>query len=98
MKVAAILSLFAVGVNGFTTSTTQRASVSLQATAELEGLVGVDIESGKKIVRACRERIHCAVYLAISIYFTNSSLMEVLVISCSHVYSSTPLDLLNGDR
>jgi hypothetical protein len=52
MKVAAILSLFAVGVNGFTPSTTQRAAVSLQATAELEGLIGVDIESGKKIVCA----------------------------------------------
>jgi hypothetical protein len=54
MKIAAIISLLAVTVDGFAPSltTSTRASVSsLAATAELDGLVGIDIESGKKIVR-----------------------------------------------
>jgi hypothetical protein len=86
MKVAAILSLFAVSVNGFTPSTTQRAPVSsLRATAELEGLVGVDIESGKKIVRRCK----C---ISDAIFFGCYLMYTFFTLSLSQLRSLTPLD------
>jgi hypothetical protein len=52
MKTAVVLSLLAVGsVSAFAPSQQGNArTASLSATGDLTGMVGVDIESGKKIV------------------------------------------------
>jgi hypothetical protein len=47
----AFFSLLAVGsASAFAPSQSVQRNVALAATAELDGLVGVDIETGKKIV------------------------------------------------
>jgi hypothetical protein len=58
----AFLTLLAVGsASAFAPSqSVQRNAVSLGATADLEGMVGVDVETGKKIVR-----ITCIAIIAI---------------------------------
>ena len=62
MKVLAVLLIATIGnVAAFVTPNNHhycRQSSKIAATAELDGLVGVDIESGKKIVRhGIKERI-----------------------------------------
>ena len=48
----AFFSLLALGsASAFAPSQSVQRNVALAATAELDGLVGVDIETGKKIVR-----------------------------------------------
>lgn len=55
MKVLAVLLIATIGnVAAFVTTNNnnhRQALTKIAATAELDGLVGVDIESGKKIVR-----------------------------------------------
>jgi hypothetical protein len=54
--------LAATAVSAFAprqSTTVTRAEISRPATAELEGLVGVDLETGKKIVSAYNPRFEC---------------------------------------
>ena len=51
MKTTAFASLLALGsASAFAPASTAQRNVALAATAELDGMVGVDIETGKKIV------------------------------------------------
>jgi len=50
----AIVSLLALGsASAFAPSQTASKATQLAATAELDGLIGTDIETGKKIVSCC---------------------------------------------
>ena len=53
MKVLSVLLIATIGSAAAftTTSTNHHRQTQIKATAELDGLIGVDIESGKKIVR-----------------------------------------------
>ena len=56
MKTAAILSLLAGSAAAFAPSPVNKASTSLSVSADLEGMVGVSVETGNQVV-SCRTGI-----------------------------------------
>jgi hypothetical protein len=81
----AFFSLLALGsASAFAPSQSVQRNVALSATAELDGLVGVDIETGKKIVRIAtfaslflHDRVMCWYLSCVKESYTESCTLDI---------------------